>query len=301
MTALSIPAAASERTRGLILVAGAELAWSLGGMISRFISVSDEWTIVFWRGLFAGIFLFGFMLLRDGPRQTIRSFAVMGLPGLAVALCFAFCSSSFVIALAHTQVANILVLQAATPLMAALIGWAVFGERAGLATWLAIAAVVLGVVIMMSGSLSGNVSWLGDGLALLIALVFAIAIVLTRRYAAVQMLPANCLGMLIACIVAATQAGYFTVDTRELLLLFAFGAINLGAGLAFFAMGARLIPAILVGLMSMIEPVLGPIWVWLVHHEVPGTRTLIGGGIILASIVLHVLWQASRREESVSG
>jgi drug/metabolite transporter (DMT)-like permease len=281
----------TERMRGILLVTGAELAWSLGGMISRFITVSDSWTIVFWRSLFAGMFIFGFMLMRDGPKATLRSFPEMGWPGLVVAACFAYCSTAFIIALSYTSVANVLVLQAGTPLIAALIGWAFLGERTGTATWVAIAAVIVGVLIMFSNSFSGQVSLIGDGLALSIALMFAIAIVLTRRYAHVRMLPANCLGMLIGSSIAATQAGFFIVEQRELLLLLAFGALNLGLGLSFFALGARLLPAVLVALMSLIEPVLGPIWVWLVHHEVPARTTLLGGAIILSAILLHILWQ----------
>ena len=94
----------------------------------------------------------------------------MGLPGIAVACCFAIASTSFVVALAYTTVANILLMQAGVPLIAALIAFVLFRERVSLATWAAIAAVIVGVAIMVSDSLSGNVSPIGDGLAVLIAL-----------------------------------------------------------------------------------------------------------------------------------
>jgi hypothetical protein len=102
-----------ESRRGILLVAGSALVWSFGGTISRFLEASDSWTVIFWRSIFAALFLLCFMLWRDGPRGTLKLFKNMGLPGLGVALCFAIASIFFVIALAYTTVANILLMQAA--------------------------------------------------------------------------------------------------------------------------------------------------------------------------------------------
>ena len=162
-----------DSRRGILLVAGSAIVWSFGGTISRFLEVTDSWTVVFWRSIFAAIFLLGFMLWRDGLRDTLNLFKNMGLPGLGVALCFATASSSFVIALAYTTVANILLMQAGVPLIAALITWILFHEKISGSTWAAIAAVIAGVAIMVSESFSGKVSPVGDGLALLISIMFA--------------------------------------------------------------------------------------------------------------------------------
>ena len=88
-----------------------------------------RWTVVFWRSFWAAAFLLGFMLLRDGGRGTLKLFRDMGLPGLAVALCFATASTSFVVALAYTTVANILLMQAGVPLIAALIALLLFRRK----------------------------------------------------------------------------------------------------------------------------------------------------------------------------
>src|SRR3546814_5556386 len=88
----------------------------------------------------------------------------MGLPGLAVALCFAIASTSFVVALQFTTVANILLMQAGVPLIAALVCRILFGEQLRVTTWLAIAVVISGVAVMVSDSLTGRVSPVGDGL-----------------------------------------------------------------------------------------------------------------------------------------
>ena len=141
----------------------------------------------------------------------------------------------------------------------------------------------------------GKVSPIGDGLALLIACAFATATVITRHYAHVRMTPATCLGTILAALFAATQAGTLATSGGDALFLFAFGVINLGLGMVFFATGARLIPAAYAALIGCFEPILGPIWVWLAHGEEPSGRALLGGLIVLAALLTHVLLQFRRQ------
>lgn len=291
---------ASGRRRGILLVAGSAVVWSFGGAIARFLEVDDSWTIVFWRSLFAALFLLCFMLWRDGPRGTITLFKGMGLAGLGVALCFAIASSSFVVALAYTTVANILLMQAGVPLIAALLTWTLFREKISGATWAAIAAVIAGVAIMVSESFTGKVSPIGDGLALLISVMFAVATVITRRHAHVRMAPAVCLATTMAACFAGLLAGHYAVSVADLGWLVAFGALNLGLGLVMFTTGVRLLPAALAALVGTLEPVLGPIWVWLVHNEIPSGRTLLGGAVVFTALVIHLLtdWQRQSRAQS---
>ena len=287
----------AARRRGILLVAGSAILWSFGGTIARFITVADSWTVVFWRSIFAALFLLGFMLWRDGPRGTLALFKGMGLAGLGVTLCFAIASTSFIVALAYTTVANILLMQAGVPLIAALLTWSLFRERISAPTWAAIAAVIAGVAIMVSESFTGKVSPIGDGLALLISIMFAIATVITRRHSGVRMAPAVCLATTLSACASGLLAGHYAVGTADLAWLIVFGAINLGMGLAMFTTGARLIPAALAALVGTLEPVLGPIWVWLVHNEIPSTRTLMGGSVVFAALVTHLLldWQRQSR------
>lgn len=285
----------SDLTRGVVLVAAAAIVWSFGGVVARYLHVTDSWVIVFWRSAFAAAFLLSFMLVRDGPRGTMALLSQIGLPSIGVALCFVVASTSFIVALAHTTVANILLIQAGAPLFAALITWALFGEWISRSTWAAIAAVIVGIAVMVSGSFTGRVSPIGDGLALAISLAMAIATVITRRHAHVRMTPAVFLAMLIACTISASMSPPQWVDRTDIGLLFAFGALNLGLGLALFVTGARLIPAALGGLVGSIEPVLGPLWVWLVHGETPGPRTLLGGALVLAALLSHLAFEWFRQ------
>jgi drug/metabolite transporter (DMT)-like permease len=277
--------------RGVLLVLGAAIIWSFGGAIARGLETGDPWAIVAWRSIFAALFLLAFMLWRDGPGGTVRLFRTMGIPGVGVGLCFATASMSFVVALGYTSVANILLMQAGAPLIAALLGVVFLREAVDRVTWAAILAVIAGVGVMVSDSFAANVSFIGDGLALLIAVVFAAATVITRRYSDVRMTPAVCLGVIIGAGFGIALAQTLVVSGRDLGLLVLFGAFNLGLGLAMFVTGARLIPSALAALISTMEPVFGPIWVWLLHAEVPAPRTLAGGALVFLALIGHILWQ----------
>lgn len=293
------PASRRDERIGVVLVFLSALFWSFGGAIARYIEAPDSWTVVFWRSFWAAVFILGFMCWRDGLAGTIRLFRGMGVPGLAVALCFATASTSFVVALAYTTVANILLMQAGVPLIAALMAWVFFREKVTSATWMAIAAVICGVAIMVSESFTGEVSPVGDALAVLIAVAFSTATVITRRFAHVRMTPATCLGTILAASFAASQTSAFIVSGSDMGFLFAFGALNLGLGLALFATGARLIPAAIAALLGTFETILAPIWVWLVHGEIPSSRTIIGGGVIFVALLVHIGLEFRRQSRPV--
>lgn len=277
--------------QGTLLVLLAALVWSSGGVISRSIGLEDQWAVVTWRSVFAALFLLGFLVWRDGVKGLVPLFRSMGWAGLGVALCFAISTTCFVLAISYTSVANVLLIQAAAPLIAAFFAWIIFKESVPLATWLAIIGVVLGIVMMVSDSLGDDLSLLGNLFALALAFSFAGATVVTRHYAHVRMTPAVATGVIMSGLFAAFMASDLSVGTTDLGWLIAFGALNLGVGLALFVSGARLIPAALAALLSTLEPVLGPVWVWLFHHEVPSTATLMGGLVILTALLGNIVWQ----------
>jgi drug/metabolite transporter (DMT)-like permease len=297
MSAVAAEVARPARTEGAgaLLVLLSAVVWSVGGTIALYLEGVDSWTTVFWRSAFAAAFLLGFMVWRDGWRGTGELFRGMGWAGLGVACCFAVAASCFVVAVGLTTVASIVLIQAGVPLLAAGIAYLVFGEKVGVVTAVAIAAVIVGVAVMVSNSFGGGGSALGNGLALLIALAFSVATVLTRRFSHVRMTPANCLGMMIAAAFAATQAPTLLVSGTDFGLLAVFGALNLGLGLALFASGARLVPAALAALLGTMETVLSPVWVWLVHGQVPDGRTLLGGGIVFAALIAHLALELTRQ------
>jgi drug/metabolite transporter (DMT)-like permease len=154
--------------------------------------------------------------------------------------------------------------------------------------------------VMVSDSLTGKVSPIGDGLSLLIAFAFAIATVITRRHAGIRMTPAVCTGAALGCAIALTvclaSARPLAVEAWQLPVLAVFGA-SLGLGLALFTQGARLIPSAFAALLGTAETILGPLWVWLFLDETPTPRTIIGGAIVLTAIVAYLIWQLSNNRK----
>jgi len=288
-----------ENRLGFVLVLASAIVWSFGGALKHFLGTGDSWTIVFWRSVWAAFFLLAFMLVRNGRRGTFKLFANMGLPGICVAICFAIASTCFVVALAHTTVANILLMQAGVPLIAALILWILFRERVTLPTWIAIVFVIMGVAVMVSDSFTGKVSPLGDTLSLMIAFSFACATVITRRYAHVRMVPAVCMGTVMAACVSGVLMTSFMVTLPDMGILIVFGSLNLGVGLAFFVTGARLIPSALAALLGTTETILGPMWMWLIHDEIPTIRTMTGGLIVFTALISHIAWSVYRQKSTI--
>jgi drug/metabolite transporter (DMT)-like permease len=285
LPAPALPGDATAQRRGLALVALAALIWSTGGLIVRSLEVADVWTTVFWRSAFAALFLVAYIAWRERGR-TFAAFRDMGRPGLVVALCFAGASICLVVALNLTTVANTLVIFSTAPLFAALFGRLWLGEPVRRQSWLAMLGAVCGVAIMVSDSFSRG-SLAGDLFALGTAIGLAVATVTIRARRELRMTPATCLGTILAALVALPLATPLAVTGGDFGLLFVFGAGQLGLGLALFASGARLAPAAEVALVAVLEPVLGPLWVWALLGEHPGGAGLLGGGLVLGALVLH--------------
>jgi len=278
------------RRRGQLYVVLAALAWSSAGVLQREISV-DTATQLAGRALFAFLFLAGvsFVTARGRVAQTVRS---IGLAGVGVAVCIAVASGSFIVALNHAKVANVLFMQAAAPIAAALLAWAALGERVTRRSWIAMAIAVLGVALMMGAPGSGGA--LGIGVSLVMTLAFATAIVVTRHRRDVSMVPATCLAQLLVFLVAAPFADAGSVSGHDLALLMLLGVGQIGLGLLFLAIGTRLIPAAEVALITLLEIVLAPLWVWIAIGETPAVATLIGGAVVVGAVVMQVTERGPR-------
>jgi drug/metabolite transporter (DMT)-like permease len=277
--------------KGAILVLGAALCWSSGGLIARHIE-ADVWTQVAGRGFFAAVTLILFLLIRDG-RNTWSLFKALGWPGLIVACCFAAASLSFVIALREASVALILIIQSTAPFIAAVIAWVWMREPPGWVRSLAMVIALFGVWYMVSGG-ENRSSMLGIALSCVIAVVIGLATVMVRRYHAIRMTPAMCLATAILMTVGFVVRDPVPVSVNDVGLLFLFGAIQLAIGLIWFSTGARLIPAGEAALLGLLECVLGPLWVWIFLDEDPGAQALIGGALTLAAVAGNTLYDMAR-------
>jgi drug/metabolite transporter (DMT)-like permease len=285
--------ASRAHLRGISLVAGAALLWSTGGLIVRSLETADTWTIVFWRSATASLFLLLYMAIRHG-RQVPHLFLHMGWPGLIVALCYTSASISLIIALSHTSVAKTLIIVSSAPFLTALLGRIVLGERVAWLSWIAIAASAGGIALMVSESY-GHGSIMGDLAASAIAVAQAIAVVTMRRHRDIRMMPGMLVATSLAALIALPLAGRLVVSVHDAVLLTLFGAGQLGLGLAMFSAGAALIPAAQAALLNVVEPILGPLWVWIALGERPSDSALLGGAIVLAALAVHTAADLMRR------
>jgi drug/metabolite transporter (DMT)-like permease len=166
-------------------------------------------------------------------------------------------------------------------------------------TWGAIAVTVAGVGYMVSDS-GGRATAAGVLIALVIPISFGFGTVLIRRHSEVAMAPAMLLSTLLGALIAAPFAHPFDISAHDLVLLLAFGFAQLGIGLAIFSVGAARAPATDVALLSMLEPITGPIWVWLFMDEYPGVSALIGGTLVFVALAAHTLYAARREAGATS-
>jgi len=140
----------------------------------------------------------------------------------------------------------------------------------------------------VSGSPS-RAAIVGDLLAVVMATSFATATVIVRRHPEIQMAPAAMLGAALTALVALPLADPLQVSGRDLALLAFFGLGQFALGFLLFMKGARLLPAAETSLIGMLETVLGPIWVWLVLGERPGSAALAGGALILGALLANTV------------
>jgi drug/metabolite transporter (DMT)-like permease len=274
----SLPLGAQHR-RGRTFVALAAVAWSSAGILQRELSVGIG-TQVAGRALFAVLGLAAYVAVAERGR-FLYAFRAVGRAGLGVAALMAVSSGSFIIALNHASVANILFMQALAPVLAAVFGMLV-GEPVSRRTWVAMAVAIGGVVLMVGGP--GRPHALGFGLSILMTVSFAGTLVITRHRRDVSMAPATCLSQVLVLACAAPFAHASEVGPRDLVLLVSLGIGQIGLGFVFLTIGGRLIPAAEVALITLLEVVLGPLWVWLVRSERPGVATLLGGVVVLVAV-----------------
>jgi drug/metabolite transporter (DMT)-like permease len=265
-----------------VFVALAAIAWSTAGILQRELSV-DIPTQLAGRAFFAVVGLLAYIAVAERGALA-RAFRAVGRAGLAIAGLMATSSGSFIIALNHSSVANILFMQALAPVLAAVLGMAV-GETVVRRTWVAMAIAIAGVAVMVGGP--SRPSGLGLGLSLLMTTSFAATLVITRHKRDVSMAPATCLSQVIVLLIAAPLASPGSASGRDTALMVALGVGQIGLGLVFLTIGGRLIPAAEVALITLLEVVLGPLWVWIFLSEQPGVATLVGGAIVLGAVAIQ--------------
>jgi drug/metabolite transporter (DMT)-like permease len=271
---------------GTLLLVASAAAYSTGGFFTRLIHV-DAWTLLFWRGLFGGVFLAVIVAVQQRGRlwPAIRA---TGVEGVLVAVCSAVATVCFLNAMHLASVADVLVIDAAIPFVTAAMAWLILGERESVWTIGATAAAFAGMAIMAGPAIvQRHVA--GDALAFVMATLMALVIVLIRRKKGVNMVPAVCASAFLCALIVSPFASPLQVNASEFGLLALFGVSQFGMGLLLLAFGTPLVSATRGALLGVLQTPLGTLWVWLAFVEQPALLTLIGGGIVLAAVFADML------------
>ncbi|MCW5741662.1 MAG: EamA family transporter [Alphaproteobacteria bacterium] len=277
---------------GIALLAASAAISSTAGFFSRAVAV-DAFTMVFWRCLFGGLLIAGYLLWRHSG-ATLAAIRAVGFEGLMAASCSAIATICFINALTRTTVAAVTVIFAAAPFVAAALAWLWYRERPGGVTLAASTLALLGVVLTVDAAVAAG-TIIGDLLALAMTILMATYMVIVRRRRDVSMLPASCLSAFLAMALVAPVARPFAPSGTDLAVLAGFGA-QFGLTLLLLTLGARLIAAPRAALLGSLEIPLAPLWVLLAFAEVPGLMVAIGGALVLAAVIADALFSRGSGE-----
>ena len=286
----------SQRRTGIALVIAAAVAWSTAPFFTRLLPL-DSWIILFWRGLFGGAVISVILVLTQGL-AGLRDFTGMGKSGWLVASLSMLGMITFIPALQLTSVSNVAIIIATGPFVAAAIAWIWLRETPRLRTLLAMLVALCGVVIIVGGA-GGNSDIIGIALACFMTLVISAMTVVVRRHKGTPMVAAAALSNLLGSVVSLPFAhGIAGVTTTELVTLAMFGFFQVGLGLSLFVLGSRFLPSGQATLIGTLETPLMPFWVWLAFQEIPSSRVLIGGVLVMGAVVADLLGEVRAQKRT---
>ena len=262
----------------LFLAAG----WSTTGLVFRLIEEAGALEIVFYRSLGLAAAVTSFVAFRYRI-NTVRAFRAIGWPGVIGGAGLGFAAVTFIMAIEHTTIANISFLIATAPFFVGALAWIVMREPMGRRTILASAIAMAGVALMVWEGFAGG-SWEGNLLALACSLLASFYVVACRFGRGRDMMPTVAVSGMMACAAAALTADHLSISFHDLALCITQGVFISAVCNGLFTLAARHLPAAELTVLSMIESVLSPFWVFLFLGEIPTLLTIIGGIVILAAI-----------------
>lgn len=273
----------STRRRGLLLVFTATVLWSSAGFFARLIDHLDVWTMLCGRAFFGGAFMLVAAAV-EWRRGVFGPHLGLGPLTAPIVALSALAITSYIGALKTTNVAEVMVIYATLPFVTAGLAFAVNGERTTSRTLIAAAIALVGVLAMAASAI-GTGRVVGQALSLAMTVAFGLMIVLQRRHPGMSMTSINAMGALVAAAVAFGFSPRPAVSAYDLCVLAAFGLTTICIAFFLFMEGAKHIPAAEAGLVSMLDVVLGPLWVFLAFGEKPGPMAIVGGTLVIGALV----------------
>jgi drug/metabolite transporter (DMT)-like permease len=280
---------------GMALVASAAIAWSTAPVFVRLLPF-DSFTILFWRGAFAGCAICVFLGVVQG-RTGLRDLIRISRGGVLFAILSALGMVLFIPSLQFTSVANVAIILTTAPFAAAALAWLWFREMPRRRTVIASTIAVFGVAMAVGGG-----SAFSDLNGILLAVVMMLAIagmtVAARRYRDTPLVAAAALSNFMGSAISLPFArDLSSVSMDHLIILAMFGVLQVALGLTLFVLGARHLPSAQAALIATLETPLMPFWVWLAFNDVPTDGQLLGGAIVLAAVVADTAGDLGRAPE----
>lgn len=285
----------SDHLKGLLITATGVLFIVPDSLFVRLIE-GDAASIAFWRGVTAGsVILLGVLVTRG--LGGFREVAATGAPGWLYTVLLGVAAPGFVLAVSWTSVANVVFILASMPVFAAILSRVFLGEAVSARMIFTMIGVFAGLALILRGSHgTQGAHWSGDLVALGVSATFAGAMTTARRLRAVSLIPTIPVAMLGASLVIWPLAAPLATWQASWPLLIAHG-LFISVATSLMTLGPRYIPSAEVALLILLESVLAPLLVWAVIGEDPGAWALIGGGVVIAVLLVSNLWalRMSRR------
>ncbi|SVA59995.1 uncharacterized protein METZ01_LOCUS112849 [marine metagenome] len=242
----------------------------------------DGWTIAFMVGLFSSPVAWSLAASSLG-RTTVATVVRWRGTLLLTGLLGAVSTTAFLTAVTLTAASNVVAIIAAGPIFAALLSRLALHEYTSARTWRAIGATVVGIAVIVGGSMTGGGVG-GDLLALLAIGGFSINLVIWRRHPDLPRTLVVAATATCTVVVTAVPADVSLLDQRALIATLLMGGFFGPVARLCMSTATRHAPAAEVSLFTPVETVAASLWVWLWFDEVPATPTFIGGAIVVVAV-----------------
>ncbi|WP_419912287.1 DMT family transporter [Candidatus Poriferisodalis sp.] len=266
---------------------GRRFGWGLAALGMLLVSTDSLWVrvsgadalnIAFIVGVLS-LLLYGVMALRQAAASW-ASLRADTWPLLAIGVLGAISQLTFISAITHTEVPNVVAIVASAPVLAAAFAWVALRERTSPRVAAGIALTVVGIGMVVSTSIGSPNLW-GDFLALIAVICFAASTVIWRRHRDMSRLMGLALAALLVVLPTAFVADPGGLDAPAWLAILAMGLVCNPLGRLSYSNAPRYAPASEVALFAPVETVAGIVWAALFLGEYPAIVTLAGAVVVI--------------------
>ncbi len=265
---------APERRRAIIYLIIAALLFSTGGLLIKLIQL-PALAVAGGRSAIAAIVI---LLFIRRPKFTWSATQI----GCAIAYCGTVIF--FVLANKNTTAANAILLQYTAPVYIALLSYWILKERTTLLDWLTIVLVLGGMLLFLLDGLSAG-NWIGNIYALISAVAYALLALLLRKQKDESPFESVLLGNILTAVIGLPAFFGQVPNANSVIGLLLLGIFQLGLAYVLFTKATKFVSALEVSLITVIEPILNPLWVVLTIGEKPSVLALLGGVIVVGAVV----------------